>query len=106
MAGLGVVEPYEDGTFRPDEPLTRLDMAVFLVGAFDGIDVLADPQGVFSDVAADVEGTGEVEGVLAAGVTSGCSAEPLLYCPEQPVRRDQMASFLVRALDTQTTESG
>ena len=27
LADLGVVEPYEDGTFRPYEPLTRLDMA-------------------------------------------------------------------------------
>lgn len=103
MAELGVVMPYEDGTFRPDEPLTRLDMAVFLVRAFDGIGVVADPEGVFSDVAADADGAGEVEGVLAAGVTSGCFTDPLRYCPTDPVRRDQMASFLVKALATQTT---
>ena len=33
LADLGVVEPYEDGTFRPYEPLTRFDMAVFLARA-------------------------------------------------------------------------
>lgn len=103
MAELGVVVPYEDGTFRPDEPLTRLDMAGFLVRAFEGIGVVADPEGVFSDVAADAEGAGEVEGVLAAGVTSGCSRDPLRYCPTDPVRRDQMASLLVKALATQAT---
>ena len=106
MAALGVVVPYEDGTFRPDEPLTRLDMAVFLVRAFEGIGKVAEPQGVFSDVAAGSEGAAEVEGVLAAGVTSGCSVNPLRYCPEEPVRRDQMASFLVQALSTHTTGTG
>ena len=106
MAELGVAVPYEDGTFRPDEPLTRLDMAVFLVRAFGGISAVGDPQGVFSDVAADVDGAGEVEGVLAAGVTSGCSADPLRYCPAEPVRRDQMASFLVRAVNTRNTGTG
>ncbi len=98
MADIGVVEPYEDGTFRPDEPLTRLDMAVFLVRAFESINVV-EPQGMFTDVAVDADHAGEVEGVLAAGVTKGCSVDPLLYCPDQPVRRDQMASFLVRALN-------
>ena len=106
MAELGVAMPYEDGTFHPGDPLTRLDMAVFLVRAFDGIDAVADPEGVFSDVSAGADGAGEVEGVLAAGVTSGCSADPLRYCPAEPVRRDQMASFLVLALGTRTTGPG
>jgi len=52
MAALGVVAPYEDGSFRPDAPLTRLDMAVFLVRAFEAIGSVDEPQGVFSDVAA------------------------------------------------------
>jgi hypothetical protein len=35
--------------------------------------------------------------VYQQGITSGCS--PTLYCPNDPVPRDQMASFLARALD-------
>ena len=98
LADLGVVEPYEDGTFRPYEPLTRLDMAVFLARAFPAISEVAEPAGVFVDVPADAEHAGAVEGILAAEVTKGCSAEPLLYCPDKAVPRDQMASFLARAL--------
>ena len=98
LADLGVVEPYEDGTFRPYEPLTRLDMAVFLARAFPAISEVADPVGVFVDVPAGAEHAGAVEGILAAGVTRGCSTEPLSYCPDKPVPRDQMASFLARAL--------
>ncbi|HEX5583170.1 hypothetical protein [Gaiella sp.] len=34
--------------------------------------------------------------IAGAGITGGCG--PSLYCPEQAVRRDQMASFLRRGL--------
>ncbi len=98
LADLGVVEPFEDGTFRPGDPVTRLDMAVFMARAFPHIDRVEDPVGVFADVPAGSVHAGEVEGIYAAGVTTGCRKDPLRYCPDQPVRRDQMASFLVRAL--------
>ena len=106
LADLGVVEPYEDGTFRPYEPLTRLDMAVFLARAFPAISEVADPVGVFVDVPADAEHAGAVEGILAAGVTRVCSTEPLSYCPDKAVPRDQMASFLARALKAKPVDEG
>jgi hypothetical protein len=33
------------------------------------------------------------------GITAGCSAGPPLYCPDSPVTREQMAVFVVQALD-------
>lgn len=98
LADLGVVEPYPDGTFRPLEPLTRRDMAVFLTRAFPHISPAVHPAGTFADVAAGAPDAAEVEAVLAAGVTRGCSTAPMRYCPADPVTRAQMASFLVRAL--------
>ena len=85
LADLGVVEPYEDGTFRPSEPLTRRDMAVFLARAFAHVSPVDEPAGAFEDVPADASGAAEVEAILAAGVTRGCSAEPMRYCPEESV---------------------
>jgi hypothetical protein len=38
----------------------------------------------------------DIEWVFNAGITSGCSAER--YCPNDPVTRAQMATFLARAL--------
>ena len=99
LADLGVVEPYEDGTFRPSEPLTRRDMALFLARAFRHISPVAEPAGVFEDVPAEASYAAEVEAILAAGVTRGCSVDPMLYCPDEPVTRAQMASFLTRALE-------
>ena len=98
LAALGAVEPYADGTFRPSEPLIRRDMAVLLARTFPDISPVAKPTGVFTDVPADAPGAAEVEGVLAAGVTRGCSARPMRYCPGDSVTRAQMASFLARAL--------
>lgn len=97
LVDLGVVEGYEDGTFRPHQPATRLDMAVWLVRALPTVSSAPVPVGVFEDMPADAEHTSSVEGVLAAGITRGCSVEPRLYCPSEPVFRDQMASLLVRA---------
>lgn len=34
----------------------------------------------------------------AAGITTGCSNSPPLYCPDDPVTRGQMAVFLSKAL--------
>lgn len=99
LVDLGVVEGYEDGTFRPHQPVTRLDMAVWLVRALPTVSPVPVPVGVFDDVPADAEHASAVEGVLAAGITRGCSVEPRLYCPSEPILRDQMASFMVRALD-------
>ena len=67
LADLGIVEPGDGGTFRPHEPLARVDMAVFLTRAFPAISEVTQPVGVFSDVATDAEHAGAVEGILAAG---------------------------------------
>ena len=53
---------------------------------------------VFSDVLTDHFARASIDALLAAGITSGCSSEPMLYCPEDLVTRDQMAVFLIRVL--------
>ena len=98
LADLEIVQGYADGTFRPRRPVTRLDMAVWLVRAFPAISPAPDPIGVFEDMPAEAEHAAAVEGLLAAGITRGCSEEPRLYCPSSAVTRAQMATFLVRAL--------
>ena len=99
LAELGITVGFSDGTLRPDVPVTRGQMAVFLTRAFDGVDPVDTPTGVFADVPANASYTAAVEGVHEAGVTAGCSKTPgRNYCPRDQVRRDQIASFLIRAL--------
>jgi len=52
----------------------------------------------FSDVPADHWAWSYIERLYAAGVTGGCAASPLQYCPENTVTRDQMAVFLERGI--------
>jgi uncharacterized protein YjiK len=50
----------------------------------------------FTDVPLDYWAWQYVERVYDAGITSGCSSSPLMYCPTTTVNRDQMAVFLLR----------
>ena len=82
--------------YCPDVPVNRGQMASFLVRAIDGID--AATTNAFADDDGLVHET-NIDGLAMAGVTQGCStADPTRYCPDDPVRRDQMATFLGRAL--------
>jgi hypothetical protein len=48
----------------------------------------------FQDVPAGYWAGSWIYRLYAAGITSGCSTSPLLYCPDQFVTRSQMAKFL------------
>lgn len=55
------------------------------------------PGDTFCDVTASHWAHSYVEAIANAGITSGCKANPPLYCPANSVTRDQMAVFLIRA---------
>ena len=50
----------------------------------------------FTDVSNSYWAWSWIERLYAAGVTSGCSTNPMMYCPEDSVTRAQMAIFLER----------
>ena len=79
--------------FCPDAVVTRAQMASFLARALG----LADSPNPFSDATGNIHG-GAIGAVAAQGITAGCDSAGTRYCPDDPVRRDQMASFLARAL--------
>ena len=41
--------------------------------------------------------------IYYAGITTGCSQNPLGFCPQDPVTRAQMAAFIIRALEGEPT---
>ncbi|HEX5836421.1 MAG TPA: CAP domain-containing protein [Anaerolineales bacterium] len=86
--------------YCPTTPVTRDQMAVFLLKARHGSDY-APPEatGVFDDVPPDYWAADWIEQLANEGITSGCSVTPKLYCPTTPVTRDQMAVFLVRSFN-------
>jgi hypothetical protein len=100
LAAAGVTRgcnpPYND-RYCPTKAVTRGQMAAFLVRGFGysdagGGDLFADDdESVFA---------GDIDRLGTAGVTRGCNPpDNDRYCPNDVVKRDQMASFLARALD-------
>ena len=55
------------------------------------------PGGTFLDDDGNIH-EGMIEAIAADGITLGCEVVGPLYCPKADVPRDQMASFLARAL--------
>ena len=98
LAAAGITVGCSTETLRycPDNPVTRAQMATFLVRALNL--PAAAPAG-FADVDPHSTHAANIDALAAAGITVGCSTETLRYCPDNPVTRAQMATFLVRALD-------
>jgi D-alanyl-D-alanine carboxypeptidase len=93
LAARGVTRGCTTTTFCPRQPVTRGQMASFLVRMFG---FPAAPAGdPFRDDDASAH-EGDINRLYAAGITAGCG--PGRFCPNGAVTREQMASFLVRAL--------
>jgi hypothetical protein len=61
----------------------------------------APPTATFNDVPTTDGAFQFIEAFNAAGITSGCSVSPPLYCPDANVTRRQMAVFFAKALGLQ-----
>ena len=83
--------------FCPKDPVTRIQMAMFLTRTLDLPTTTTD----YFDDDDGRTGEGAVNAMRKAGLTSGCA--PRRYCPTRSVTRIQMAMFLTRALKLPTT---
>ena len=81
--------------FCPRDPVSRQQMASFLVRALQL--PAADEDFFVDDDGSSHEAN--INAVRQAGITTGCRLGSDHFCPRDPVSRQQMASFLARALD-------
>ncbi|MCG6962799.1 MAG: S-layer homology domain-containing protein [Acidobacteria bacterium] len=86
-----------DDVFCPNDPVAREQMAVFLLKSEHGSDYQPPPCiGIFSDlVCPGGFAVNWIEELYNEGITAGCGGGN--YCPGKPVKRDQMAVFLLKA---------
>jgi hypothetical protein len=104
LAGRGITAGCQVSPplYCPDDPVTRAQMAVFLLKAslgtaytppactgtvFNDVPCPPTPAFPFSDWIEDLAGR---------GITVGCQLSPPLYCPDDPNTRGQMAVFLTK----------
>ncbi|HEY9557469.1 MAG TPA: S-layer homology domain-containing protein, partial [Acidimicrobiales bacterium] len=90
VAAAGIAGGYSDGTYRPNEPVSRGQMATFIARALELAPV---SEGGFSDVAGTTHAE-NINAVAAAGIAGGYSDGT--YRPGTEVNRGQMATFIVR----------
>lgn len=93
LVNAGILSGFEDSTFRPDETLTRSQMAKVISLAFD-----FDKQTYtnrFKDVSEGQWFKDYVQALISNDVTRGTS--PTTFSPYAPVKRGDLASFVVRA---------
>ena len=93
----GITAGCGGGDYCPADPVTRAQMAVFLLKTHLGSGYAPPPcGGVFEDVPCPSQFADWIEDLSTRGITAGCSASPPLYCPASPNTRGQMAVFLVK----------
>ncbi len=95
LAGFRITGGCGGGDYCPNSPVTRAQMAVFLLKAEHG-SAYTPPacSGIFGDVACPSQFADWIEQLAAEGITGGCGGGN--YCPNNPVTRGQMAVFLVK----------
>lgn len=82
------------GLFCPDAPVTRAQMAVFLIKAMNEAPSGAAFNAYFDDIAADFFAP-YINRLYELGITTGCGAR--LYCPGTSLTRGQMSDVISRA---------
>ncbi|MEK4129909.1 S-layer homology domain-containing protein [Solibacillus sp. FSL W8-0474] len=99
LAERGIINGYEDGTFKPSAPITRGQMAKIIVNTFE-LDIATDINLPFTDVTEKNGYRSYIQTLLNHKITQGSSLS--IYAPNQAVKRGQMASFVVRAEQVST----
>ena len=98
IAAAGITRgcnPPVNDQYCPDRVVTRGEMAAFLNRAFD---LPAAAGSGFTDTDVSVF-AGDIEALAASGITKGCNPPANdMFCPYDPVSREQMAAFVYRAL--------
>ena len=95
LAVAGIAGGCGNGLFCPDRDVTRAEMASFLVRAFIGEGEFDPPPDAFADDEGSVH-EADIDRLASTGITNGCGDG--LFCPDDPVTRAEMASFLTRAM--------
>ena len=95
LAAEGITAGCGAGNYCPLAPVTRAQMAVFLLKTEHGTSFTPPAcVGVFPDVPCSDNFAAWIEALAGEGITAGCGGGN--FCPANPVTRAQMAAFLLK----------
>ena len=96
LVSNGITAGVGGGNYGVDQSTLRQQMAVFLLKGKHGLCYVPPPcQSDFADVPCPSTFADWIEALADEGISGGCGGGN--FCPTNPVRRDQMAPFLLKA---------
>ncbi|MFJ7669576.1 S-layer homology domain-containing protein [Lysinibacillus sp. NPDC097195] len=99
-AAKGIMKGYADGTFKPEQNITRAQAATMLVRSLGLTTTVKAP---FTDIASyDANTQAEIAAAYAHGLVKGNNGQ---FHPSQPITRAQLALMLKRAYEKQHNEA-
>ena len=96
LSNLGIITGYEDGTFKPDNTVTRAEAATMIVRMLGQADEAEMGETSFTDVAADNWASGYVNVAYANGIINGMGDGT--FNPNGEVTYGQIVKMIVCAL--------
>ncbi|OEH92852.1 S-layer homology domain-containing protein [Bacillus solimangrovi] len=93
LTATNVIEGFEDGTFRPDETLTRAQMAKMIAVAY-GIEAEGEVELPFNDLKGATWAEEHIAALFGAGIVEGVAEGE--YAPLANVTRAQVAAFVYK----------
>lgn len=95
LSALGIVQPYKDGSFEPEEPLSRSE-ACDLIARLIKVQRRSLGETVFEDVPATYWGASDIAALHAMGIISG--VDEGIFRPEDKIKPEQFLKMLFCAL--------
>lgn len=95
LADMGIVKGYEDGTFRPNAPITRAEFAAIATRFFDETGATYEP-GTFTDVTGDEWFAGAIMDAVNLGLIGGY--EDGTVRPNNNITRAEACAIVNRTL--------
>jgi hypothetical protein len=96
LVSNGITAGIGGGLYGVNDSTLRQQMAVFLLKGKHGLCYVPPPctPGFFTDVPCPSTFASWIQEMAVEGITGGCGTG--IFCPQNPVRRDQMAVFLLK----------
>ena len=101
LQARGIIKGFEDGSFRPNQAVTRGQAAKILAGVL-GLDTVNVKDPGFKDVPKTNEYYGAIAALANAGIINGF--EDGTFRQGQPVLRNHMAKMIARGFNLQVAE--
>ncbi|MGF7050198.1 hypothetical protein J2T13_004723 [Paenibacillus sp. DS2015] len=95
LVDKGIISGYEDGSFQPNNTITRAELAKIIVLSL-GLKENSDQAIAFTDVDKNSWYRGFAGALVESKITQGTSATT--FAPDSKVTREELAVFFIRAL--------